>query len=279
MRKVIQFVIVIVAMTMLAGCPMDPEPMADPNPNTDSSLVGLWTGEFDELGAVTLTFTDTTATFTAATIPSSNVLVRGIFPDSSENVKVTCDYEDTGSAITIDNCEGGNVSTVLLLLNIDELAYTITNNTLTFAILTDFTLTRQNTNAAPEEPPAKKPTPEDPPVNEPPAEKPTPEDPPVNEPPTEPVENSALVGTWTTEVPSLGTVTLTFANDAAFTLAIGGVTTTCVYAVSGASLTISDCDGESMFEIEGSRAYILHGSGSPLTFEILGYPLSFTRQQ
>ncbi|MGI9255655.1 MAG: hypothetical protein ACR2PY_01825 [Salinispira sp.] len=248
MRKVIQFVIVIVAMTMLAGCPMDP--VVEPNTDTDSSLVGLWSGDFDELGAVTLTFADTTATFTAATVPSSNILVRGIFPESSENVEVTCDYEDTGNAITIRNCEGGN----LLLFEGTNFDYTIKNNTLTFAILSSFTLTRQNTNA-----PAPEPTPED-------------------EPPAKPEENTSLVGTWTTEAPLLGTVTLTFANDAAFTLTIGGVTTTCVYAVSGASLTISDCDGESLLEIEGSRAYILHENGSPLTFDISGLHLSFTRQ-
>ena len=140
MRRLIPLCIVVIAL--LAGCPMDPVPDND----TDSPLVGLWTGEFDELGAVTLTFADTTATFTAATVPSSDI-IRVIFPNSSGDVKVTCNYMDTGRSITIDNCEGGNVSTVLLLLNIDELAYTITNNTLTFAILTNFPLTRQNTNA------------------------------------------------------------------------------------------------------------------------------------
>ncbi|MGI9256851.1 MAG: hypothetical protein ACR2PY_07950 [Salinispira sp.] len=122
MKKLMPLFIVVVAITVLAGCPME---MDEPSP-----LVGTWIEEYEGV-PYTVTFTATKIKFPAI-----------VFFEVPAGLQITCDYEDNGDSITVSNCEG--------LEDLSELEdqifkYTISDNTLMFADsrITDFTLTRQ----------------------------------------------------------------------------------------------------------------------------------------
>ncbi len=125
MKKLMSLFIVVVAITILVGCPMD---MDEPSP-----LVGTWIEEYEGV-PYTVTFTVTKIKFPAI-----------VFFEAPAGLQLTCDYEDNGDSITLSNCEGLEDPSVLAELEDQKFEYTISDNTLMFADsrIADFTLTRQ----------------------------------------------------------------------------------------------------------------------------------------
>ncbi len=112
MKKVTAIFIVVVAITLLAGCPM---------PETDvSPLVGTWTYQSPDDVTVTgtITFTDTT------------------FTQTQDQITLICDYTDNGDSVTTSNCKFGNVEGTFEYTWPFEytFGYFIDGNTLVFGI-------------------------------------------------------------------------------------------------------------------------------------------------
>ncbi|MGI9257181.1 MAG: hypothetical protein ACR2PY_09645 [Salinispira sp.] len=87
MKKLLPFFIVVVAITLLAGCPMELETDVSP-------LVGTWTYQSpsDVTVTGTITFTDTTYKHLDNGVPL-----------------VACNYTVNGNEITLSNCKGPEV--------------------------------------------------------------------------------------------------------------------------------------------------------------------------